>query len=277
MLDDKRAVVDSAYSSGAAASSELRALSKARYQHPLEPWVQYAASRGAYVREHLHDYTCLLVKRERIEGRLSQHQYLALKVRLGKMQGDRPTVPLSVYVQYLSPRELRGRKALYVAGRNDGKMLVRVGAGRFRYLRLRLNPDSGVAKRESNYSITELGIDTIIERLLEQAESDVATDPGGENTVVSRFRDARVNDRLCKRIRIVHPRRQDGLVFHIADVYVDEELELPIRVAGYDWPDNEGGSALLEEFTFTRLRINVGLTDEDFSPSLLGSPASRRP
>ena len=66
------------------------------------------------------------------------------------------------------------------------------------------------------------------------------------------------------------PGARAHLTFHIAEVYVDDELHVPIRVEGYDWP--ESGSSdpvLLEEYSFTRLRLNVGLKDSDFSPALV--------
>ena len=46
---------------------------------------------------------------------------------------------------------------------------------------------------------------------------------------------------------------------------MDDELDLPIRHAAYDWPDEEGGKpVLLEEYTYVNLRLNADLTDWDF-------------
>ncbi len=57
----------------------------------------------------------------------------------------------------------------------------------------------------------------------------------------------------------------------MANIYIDNVLHMPIRVEIYDWP-KEGDSkpVLEEEYTLTRLRLNVGLTEADFSPSVLG-------
>ena len=47
----------------------------------------------------------------------------------------------------------------------------------------------------------------------------------------------------------------------------DDELQIPIRYESYDWPQKEGGQpVLLEEYTYTDLKVNVGLTDKDFDP-----------
>ena len=38
----------------------------------------------------------------------------------------------------------------------------------------------------------------------------------------------------------------------------------------YDWPkESDDRPVLQEEYTLTRLRLNVGLTEEDFKPSVL--------
>ena len=61
--------------------------------------------------------------------------------------------------------------------------------------------------------------------------------------------------------------------FSSADVYVDDELHVPIRLEAYAWPLRPNGPAqLLFEYTYEDLQINVGLTSADFQPSLLQSP-----
>ena len=149
-------------------------------------------------------------------------------------------------------------------------MLVRNGGARFSYVTVRVAPDSESARRESRYPITELGLENVARRLIEKAEEDRKCDPDGTNTQVTFFRNARVDGRICTRIRVVHPRPDENMSFHIANVFVDEQLNVPIRVEGYDWPvDNSNEPVLLEEYTYTRLRLNVGLTEADFASSLL--------
>ena len=54
-------------------------------------------------------------------------------------------------------------------------------------------------------------------------------------------------------------------MYHRAEFFVDDEYHLPIRVVAYDWPLDEGAPPqLLAEFTYTKVKINVGLTDQDF-------------
>jgi hypothetical protein len=238
--------------------------------HPLAPALNLARERIAHIRENVRDFTCILVKRERINGQLRDYEYLATKVRREHRQGDQIIEPFAVYTQYLAPKKIRGRKVLYVEGENDGKMLIRNGGSRFNYLTFKLDPNSAAALRESRYPITELGLDAFTGRLIEQTLSDIRNDPNGENSRIKFFDQASVDNRPCLHIQVVHPTRARHFSYHLASIYIDSELHMPIRVETYDWPkDGDDKPILQEEFTFTRLKLNVGLSDADFSPSVL--------
>ena len=59
------------------------------------------------------------------------------------------------------------------------------------------------------------------------------------------------------------PRR--NFLFHLARIFVDDELNLPIRYESYDWPEKPGGPPeLIEEYTYLNLKLNNGFTDADF-------------
>ena len=149
-------------------------------------------------------------------------------------------------------------------------MLVRNGGSRFNYLTFRLEPTSAAVLRESRYPITELGLDVFMERLIEQTLSDIRNDPEGENSRLTFFHQASINKRPCLHIQVVHPKRANNLSCHLANIYIDSELHMPIRIETYDWPKEGDDKPILEEeFTFTRLQLNVGLSDADFGPSVL--------
>jgi hypothetical protein len=51
-------------------------------------------------------------------------------------------------------------------------------------------------------------------------------------------------------------------------ISIDKELNLPIRFEAYDWPARPGHEPLLmEEYTYSNLRLNVGLKERDFDPN----------
>jgi len=238
--------------------------------HPLAPALNLARQRIAHIREHVRDFTCLLVKRERINGQLRDYEYLATRVRREQRGDDEVTVPFSVFTEYLGPAKIKGRKVLYVQGVNDDKLLVRNGGVRFNYVTLKLEPDSPAALRESRYPITELGLDAFTERMIEFTLNDIRNDPSGENSQIQFFEDASVDKRPCLHIQVVHPTPGEDFSYHMANIYIDNELHMPIRIETYDWPrQGDDERVLQEEFTFTRLKLNVGLTDADFSPAVL--------
>jgi hypothetical protein len=239
-------------------------------QHPLTPVYRFATIRYAYVQPRLRDYECMVVKRERIEGELGPRQYVHVKVRSQQMRDGRVVSPYSVYAHWLAPEDYAGRKVLYVAGWNEGRMRVRKGGGRFSYIRVNLSPFSEGAMRESRHPITDVGITRTAGRMIDLVEEHIRIDPYATNTKVTFFKDAKVSGRTCTRIEIVHPTPWPGLDFHKASLYIDDKLHVPIRIESYDWPDEETGEPQqLEEYTYLKLRLNVGLTDADFGPSVV--------
>jgi hypothetical protein len=227
--------------------------------------LKLARATQQYVQQNVGDFTCLLVKRERINGKLMLHQYLQMRVRHEVASGREVITPYSVHARYLGPDRIKGREVLYIEGWNDGRIRARKGIGRFASIEVNVDPSSDTAQRESLYPITDIGISSVVRRLVERIEDDMEADPEGANTEVTFFRNSRVSGRECTHVRVRHPVPQPGLVYHLANVYVDNQLHVPIRIDGYDWPDADGEQPdVLEEYTFTKLRLNVGLTDADF-------------
>ena len=83
------------------------------------------------MQESIQDYTCMLTRRERVDGRLMDYETMSVKVRHQQKDGGRIVEPFSVYVRFVSPDRVRGREVIYVEGQNNGKLIVRSGA-RFR-------------------------------------------------------------------------------------------------------------------------------------------------
>ncbi len=96
----------------------------------------------------IRDYTCTFHKRERIDGRLSHAHVMDMKAR---------TSPSSIYFKFRSPN--KGREAIYVVGRNNGKVLAHdVGIGKFLAGTLSLDPRGSMAMEDCRHPITEAGI-----------------------------------------------------------------------------------------------------------------------
>lgn len=223
--------------------------------HPLDPVIQWAEDALKRT-EQIKDYTARLVKRERIGDELQDYQYMDIKIR---------HQPFSVYIKFLKPTRLSGREIIYVEGRNDGMLLAHDSRGLGEMLgTVALAPDGLVAMYGQRYPITMIGIKNLGERLIEQAKRDRQI---GAPCDVKWFNDVKVDGRTARMVQVTHPVRHPDQQFAIAKVYIDKELGIPIRYEGYDWPETPGGDpVLVEEYTYTCLRPNVGLTDKDFDP-----------
>ena len=79
------------------------------------------------------------------------------------------------------------------------------------------------------------------------------------------FKGAKINKRSATCIQVVHPVPRKNFRFHKALVFVDDELNIPVRYEAHDWPERPGGPPmLLEEYTYTDIKLNNGYTDATF-------------
>ncbi len=224
--------------------------------HPLAPAIELARKVQANIDANVRDYTATLVKQERVGGQLRPPEICEIKVR---------NRPFSVYMKFLSPDSLKGQEVIYVEGANDGKLIGHAGSGLMALAGAKwLDPKGTLAMMGQRYPITELGLANLVRRLIEVGQHDMKF---GECDAW-RNDDAKVGDRPCILFTVQHPVRRRDFLFHIARIFVDKELMLPLRYEAYDWPARPGDPPpLLESYTYTNLKLNPGLTNADFDPN----------
>jgi len=226
----------------------------AAQQHPLVPALEIAYKSKQVMDATLKDYSATVVKRERIGGELGEPEYAFIKVR---------NQPFSVYMKFLAPKAVVGQEAMYVQGQNGDKMFAHAPPGtlRAKFGTVQIAPTSAMAMQGQRYPITELGIANLTKRLIEVGEHDKQF---GECDVKF-FQGAKVNGRTCTMIQVTHPVPRRNFLFNVARIYMDDQLNMPIRYEAYEWPSKEGEPpVLLEEYTYMNLQINQGFTDADF-------------
>ena len=54
-------------------------------EHPLDPAIKRAESGLQHIRKNVADYECMLVARERVNGKLGEHKYMYTKIRNRKV------------------------------------------------------------------------------------------------------------------------------------------------------------------------------------------------
>jgi len=201
--------------------------------------------------ESVTDYTCTFYKRERINGRLTPLYVMAMKAR---------TKPRSIYFKFADP--YKGREAIFVEGQNGGKILAHdVGFTKLLAGTLELEPSSSRAMEDNRHPITDAGIGALIDTVARRWAAELNSD----ESVIVFDSDMTIGPRHCQLIESIHTRRQPDFQFYKVRLFIDSELNLPIRFEGYEWPREPGAPAdLAEEYSYVDLKLDVGLGDIDF-------------
>ena len=228
--------------------------------HPLDRAIELANTGLENMRSHVNDYTAILVKRERVDNQLSDTSYMRLKIR-NPRQRDIGQVPFSIYMKFIKPRGSAGREVIWVDGQNNNNLIAHETGALLRFKNFHLQPTGMLAMRGNRYPIYDAGIENLTLKLLEKAERDRAAGL----CEVKYVEGAKIRDRACTLIEVKHKERKSPYEFHIAKVYIDDELKMPVRFASYDWPLPGQTPKLMEEYTYIKLKLNVGLTDNDFN------------
>lgn len=202
----------------------------------------------------VEDYTCTFTKRERIDGKLGEPHVMVMKAR---------SSPRSIYFRFVKPK--KGREAIYVAGRHKGHVLAH-DVGLFKVIAgsMLLDPAGETAMEGCRHPITEAGIGSLIDTVTREWERELTPD----ESRVEIDPDLMIGTRRCTLIETVHPGRRSDFLFHKVRLYIDHDLGLPVRFEAYDWPARSGAAPpLVEEYAYTDLKVNVGLSDHDFDPN----------
>ena len=237
-------------------------------QHPLDPALKYAEDSLKRSQSDINDYECLIVKRERIRGVLNEYEYMYAKIRNHKEANGEVVTPLSVYLNFQMPKNVAGREVVWVEGANKGKLCAHEGGLIGRLPAVWLDPNGAMAMRGNLYPITEIGIENLIAKLIERGTREKKADPNGTATVVTTTKGAKLDKRPCTILTIEHPNKLGGFEFQLAQVFIDDEYNIPVRYIAYGWPEaGEKGAKILEEYNYTKIKLNVVLTNNDFDPA----------
>jgi hypothetical protein len=206
-------------------------------------WID--AARETFTR--VRDYQCTFSKCERVDGVLQEEHSAVMKCR---------TDPFSVHLKFTAPKAVAGKEASYVQGRHNGKMRAKsTGAlGLVGYITI--DPRDPRAMQGTRHSITEAGIGNLIDRLT-QARRTVSTEGRMAPTVL--VAEYTIGPRTCVRFDVTDPSADGVTNSHRTFIYFDKETNLPARYESYDRAGD-----LIECFTYTELRFNLGLSDAAF-------------
>ena len=220
-----------------------------RREHPLENAIRVAQTARRRVLD-AEDYKAVLTKREVVGRRMISKRYF-VKVR---------HEPFSIYMRTMEPDT--GCEVIYVDGRNEGNQLSHL-TGMQRVLgTLRRPPTCPEAMAESRYPITKLGLEKHLQSFIDQWEYETAY---GE-IELEEYPDAQIGNQRCRVIEAGHPTPRRQFRYHKTRLYLDARSGMPVRFERLGFPPQSGERApVVEQYTYTELRTDVGMTDYDFS------------
>ena len=224
--------------------------------HPLDPVLKIAYQSIRQMEENLVDYTAVLSRRERIGEQEMTPSSMEVKIR-----NPRNDQAFSIYVKFIKPENTKGREVIWVDGQNDNKIVAHE-AGLLGLLKVVQPPDSFIAMVGNRYPVTETGLLQLMRKLTQYGLRDRKYGDC-DVEIIENITVAEVN---CTRLRIIHPEKLEPFTFHIAEIDIDMERMIPIRLATWDWPLAEQEPPLIEEYIYHNIRLNPGLKDLDFDP-----------
>ena len=235
--------------------------------HPLEPVLKMAEEGVRRMNRQIKDYTATIVSQVSINNKLQPEKRIFCKIRHPKtveagMALPGQEVPMSVYLKMLAPDSIAGQEAIWVKGENDGKLIGHT-TGFLNVKRAYIAPDGPIAMRGNLHPIYDIGFLNLVTKMREVGSRDLQY-PDCSVTVT---RDVSVGDRTCTLIEIKHTQQDPKFEFHVAKIYIDQRRDVLVGYEGFLWPEKEGDPPKLKEkYFYTDVKLNVGLTDEDFSP-----------
>ena len=203
------------------------------------------------------DYTCTLVKQERLRGKLRKEQWVNVK-----FLDD----PFSVAMAWTKNAGL-GDRVLYVEGKWGGNMLVRPTS---RLLRLagtaKRKPDGKDARKYSLRTVDRFGFERSLHSLLEFYVK------GKKNGVLKEAFGGYANVAGRHAIVLIRylPDTKDYPSYR-TNVFIDTEHLVPICVEG----KNEAGD-LICRYVYKDVKFNVGLSEAGFTPKANGMAPPRK-
>lgn len=203
----------------------------------------------AQAERRVQDAVYILHRREWVDSALQPQQLMAVKWRR----------PRDVYLRWVGDIHA-GREVLYSPGANGGLVFVSVGS---MVPTLTLEPTSSVLMRGQRHGLSDVGPSFPVKMVMADLGRATANPDHPARAI-----DLGLRTVVGEQARCFHaylPRHLDPQYYaEEAEICVGTRLHLPVSFKV--WEQAEGRLQLVEDFAFEGMRVNVGLTDADFTP-----------
>lgn len=269
----------------------LSAVARADTEQADIPATEELLARAEASIAGVQDYTATVIKQERMKGREGLRPKETMQFKFAR--------PFRVHIRYLSPNA--GREVVFASGWNDNRLKVRTGS--FPDIVLNLDPRGKTAMQGNHHSVQDIGLENAIRITAKSVREALGRNEGSFTVSDGGIFDGRSVWRLTGTVPLAVAAkttvRKSETLWHVAervgqDMYLmlylspkydnpddaregdevlvpryyggrieilfDKNSQLPLSVSVWDWQGN-----LYETFSYSGLKLNVGLTDRDFA------------
>lgn len=224
-------------------------------------------SEAARRLDRLDAYTATFIKQERLGGALTDEQVIAMRVRHR---------PFAVWMEWKKGGD-RGRRVLFDETANAGKMLVRLGGVKGRFMPvMKLDPNGDLARSECRYPVTQAGLLQITQLAMQYRRQDLQTTEG----ISCRMYDGcRCGETDCYGFVVEYARPDVSAAartYRRCELYLAKDTYYPVLIRNFGWTQPVDlnaaydESTLLELYTFADIKPLERVTAEAFAPKSLG-------
>ena len=191
----------------------------------------------------VQDYTATFLKQERVEGRLRDQERISIKFQK----------PFKVYMKWL---EVNVKEALYVQGAYSNKVQARCD-GLLGLWTWSFAPRDPRLMEGNRHPITDIGFGFIIDVMRRNIPKAIERGEVSDVRISEEPFDGRPTMRVEAKFT-----PKDGQEYYTSHMiaHIDKEHMLPVGITCYD---DKGD--LQEQYGYKDLKVNVGLTENDFS------------
>jgi hypothetical protein len=201
------------------------------------PTTAQVIDRAIVAYAKVDDYSCMLARRELLDDKIKDHTTVVFKYKRSARH----------YMRW--PGDWI--EAIYAEGKYDDKMVIH-GGHLFDFARVAVDPAE--ALKYNRHTIKEAGVGYVLD-LMTKNYRQALTDH--DATIVVDGEGA-VDERPTWHLSGEFPPGR-GYYGHRVYVDVDKASALPVKIEVRGWKDE-----FLEMYTYTKLKLNIGLTEEDF-------------
>ncbi|NLX04275.1 MAG: DUF1571 domain-containing protein [Phycisphaerae bacterium] len=195
----------------------------------------------------IRDYTCLFVKQELVQGKLTKEQHIEVKFREG---------PFAVFMQWVKNPSLVDH-VLYVKGRHGDKALVKPAGvlGWFVPTHVKRGVNSPDSAKVSRRRLDQFGFGNALDLI---HETNTRAEKAGDLKLTYKG-EGQIDDRktfVLERKLPDKPEYPDQKLV----VHVDQEWLVPVATYCYD-----AHNRLLGKYEYRDVKLNVGLSWKEFT------------